>query len=515
MVVKDKIFYICNMSEETIKYQTDCPHALTSATSASGVFPMEKQVIGYNHFDMVSSITEGNKQLAIQYGHHRQRITQQYTNGSNTTHKRWVGACEYITENGQQSILTYLSGPEGVFALHIKNPNGTANMRYIHTDHLGSWNTITDTAGNLLQELSFDAWGNRRDPNTWRAYTTTPPTPLFDRGFTGHEHLYGFGLINMNGRVYDPVVSRMLSPDNFIQAPDFSQSFNRYSYVTNNPLKYTDPSGNSYIETVKDWYSFEGGSFWYRGSHYNYNSENGTFSNNSGHNIGGSGFKYSNGSYYYNGQSTSWNNVFRNHILPNSTAFTWNPIAGNEVYREQSRNEINIYYNGAWVIAKNQRLAFGLESVNSKDQTNGGDIHNGLNIAGKISYVLGMANIGADILETEYVRQATYNAKIAGQTGKIIPNYLKVISRTGKVLGGVGVLTTYGIAGYEVLNGNANTSTWVDVGATTLMFGLAIIGGPIVAGGAVVGGVVYGGARLFYGVQVDGWINDNWGYNNK
>ncbi|MCC7317419.1 MAG: hypothetical protein IT219_02740, partial [Bacteroidales bacterium] len=85
----------------------------------------------------------------------------------------------------------------------------------------------------------------------------------------------------------DPVVSRMLSPDNFIQAPDSIQSFNRYSYCANNPLKYTDPSGNSYIETVKDWYSFEGGSFWYGGSHYNYNSENGTFSNNSGHNIGG------------------------------------------------------------------------------------------------------------------------------------------------------------------------------------------------------------------------------------
>ncbi len=97
--------------------------------------------------------------------------------------------------------------------------------------------------GNLLQELSFDAWGNRRNPATWRTFTGTPPTPLFDRGFTGHEHLYGFQLINMNGRIYDPLVSRMLSPDNFIQAPDFSQSFNRYSYCWNNPLKYTDPSG--------------------------------------------------------------------------------------------------------------------------------------------------------------------------------------------------------------------------------------------------------------------------------
>jgi len=172
-----------------------------------------------------------------------QRIKQQHTEASNTTGKLWAGACEYITENGQQKTLTYLSGPEGVFALHVKNPNGTENIRYIHKDHLGTWHTITDENGNLLQELSFDAWGNRRNPATWRAFTGTPPEPIFDRGFTGHEHLYSFGLINMNGRIYDPLVSRMLSPDNFIQAPGFSQSFNRYSYVWNNPLIYTDPSG--------------------------------------------------------------------------------------------------------------------------------------------------------------------------------------------------------------------------------------------------------------------------------
>ena len=146
-------------------------------------------------------------------------------------------------QNTQTTTHTYLSGPEGLFAIMVKEPNGTQYIHYIHTDHLGSWNTITDAGGNKLQEINFDAWGNRRDPNTWRAFANTPPTPLFDRGFTGHEHLYGFQLINMNGRMYDPVVSRMLSPDNFVQAPDFSQSFNRYSYAWNNPLVFTDPDG--------------------------------------------------------------------------------------------------------------------------------------------------------------------------------------------------------------------------------------------------------------------------------
>ncbi len=80
-----------------------------------------------------------------------------------------------------------------------------------------------------------------RDPDTWSG--SFSGTPKFDRGFTGHEHLYGFGLINMNGRMYDPVMSSFLSVDNYVQAPDFSQSFNRYAYCLNNPLKYVDPSG--------------------------------------------------------------------------------------------------------------------------------------------------------------------------------------------------------------------------------------------------------------------------------
>ena len=67
--------------------------------------------------------------------------------------------------------------------------------------------------------------------------------PRFDRGYTGHEHMCGFGLINMNGRLYDPYLQRFLSPDPYVQAPFNVQNFNRYTYVLNSPLMYTDPSG--------------------------------------------------------------------------------------------------------------------------------------------------------------------------------------------------------------------------------------------------------------------------------
>ena len=97
----------------------------------------------------------------------------------------------------------------------------------------------------LILHKRYDTWGRRRNPDDW-SYDDVPTSHIFDRGFTGHQHLDQFGLINMNGRVYDPKLGRFLSPDNNIQAPDNPQNYNRYAYALNNPLKYTDPSGYEY-----------------------------------------------------------------------------------------------------------------------------------------------------------------------------------------------------------------------------------------------------------------------------
>jgi RHS repeat-associated protein len=134
--------------------------------------------------------------------------------------------------------------PLGVFAV-VEKQGGEETLHYILKDHQGNWTVIVDADGAVEQELSYDAWGNRRDPNTWYRNWNNPvyEEPMFDRGYTGHEHLYAFGLINMNGRCYDPVMSSFLSVDAYVQSPDNSQNFNRYSYCLNNPLKYIDPSG--------------------------------------------------------------------------------------------------------------------------------------------------------------------------------------------------------------------------------------------------------------------------------
>ena len=61
----------------------------------------------------------------------------------------------------------------------------------------------------------------------------------------------GIGLINMNARLYDPILGRFLQPDSVTQAPNDTQGFNRYTYVRNNPLSYTDPTGHFFKKLFK------------------------------------------------------------------------------------------------------------------------------------------------------------------------------------------------------------------------------------------------------------------------
>ena len=160
------------------------------------------------------------------------------------------GNCEIETDaRQQQRKLHYISGGDGLCAIYVTDDeNSDGTMYYLLKDHLGSIYAVTSENGEIAtyngrqQIYSFDPWGRRRNHNDW-TFQDVPTAYLFDRGFTKHEHLDELGLINMNGRMYEPWLGRFLSPDNYVQMPGYSQNLNRYSYVLNNPLKYTDPSG--------------------------------------------------------------------------------------------------------------------------------------------------------------------------------------------------------------------------------------------------------------------------------
>lgn len=114
----------------------------------------------------------------------------------------------------------------------------------------GSLIALTDANGNVVEKYAYDPWGARRNSTDWRNKDSRTSF-ITNRGYTGHEHLDTFGIINMNGRVYDPLTAMFFSPDPFIQSTGDWKNYNRYSYCMNNPTRYIDPSGYRYRDQVE------------------------------------------------------------------------------------------------------------------------------------------------------------------------------------------------------------------------------------------------------------------------
>jgi len=203
------------------------------------------RMVTWTSFNMPDTIKRGTETISFTYDTDHGRIKQVTSSGTTT----------YVNDPGSGVRVEKLAGTGGLVqwknyiyaagkmvAVFFENNVGGGQTRYFHTDHLGSIVAITNEVGAILERLSYDAWGKRRYPNG-----TDDPTGAItsqvDRGFTGHEQLEEVGLVHMNGRVYDPDTGRFLSADPNIQDASDSQGFNRYSYVNNNPLAYTDPSG--------------------------------------------------------------------------------------------------------------------------------------------------------------------------------------------------------------------------------------------------------------------------------
>ncbi|QUM89654.1 VCBS repeat-containing protein [Moritella sp. 36] len=243
------------------------PHAVTQANGlyysydkvgnllqaqAAGA-PVERE-LEWTAFNKPSKITRRGKSVEFFYDANHQRYKKISSDGSETIYfgKQYERVTDSETGDVQHKQFIYAGGK--LIALNTQAKDSAHKLankqvRYLHYDALDSVDMITDGYGNVVEHRSFDPWGKMRSV-IWEddSVTNIAQQLITNRGFTGHEHIEEVGLIHMNGRVYDQELGRFLSADPVIQAPFVTNSFNRYSYVMNNPLKYTDPTGFSGYE---------------------------------------------------------------------------------------------------------------------------------------------------------------------------------------------------------------------------------------------------------------------------
>jgi len=300
----------------------------------------------------------------------------------------------------------------------IQTGTGTPVIYYICKDHLGSITGIMNSSGVMLEEYNYDPWGRRRNQTNW-SYTNVSVPTYTSRGFTGHEHLDMFNLIDMNGRIYDPEIVRFLSPDPFIQDPYNLLNYNRYSYCMNNPLKYVDPSGYkkvpNYIEPVNcnpHW-----GEFGTRRGNSDENSDS-----------GGGG-----------GSGSDWLNSFLNNILHNPQ-LNITPSEFSNLYDNQMLNgttsAVYYYYEGKGYSYTYNGVTYSSESwayigslkITISSAQSGGDVRN----IGGYTTVAGLKMEGVGYGLNDYAgsnHQYKYGQR--GATGKVHSN--QVVTRASKI----------------------------------------------------------------------------------
>lgn len=228
------------------------PHAVMSVNNIRRIIPSATLSTEFNELGRIGRIDDGNSLTSVDfvYGPDMQRWkSTSYNNG--VVEKTTFYDTDYdkvIDKNGNVKEFIYV---DDNFVM-LRKDNGTFLPYVVVKDNIGSIISIYAGDGTQVYSASYDAWGKQ---------TVTMNKIGFIRGYCGHEMLNDYQIINMNGRLYDPVLGRFLSPDNFVQTPDFSQNYNRYSYCLNNPLKYTDPSGELFGIDDLVWFGAAMGAF--------------------------------------------------------------------------------------------------------------------------------------------------------------------------------------------------------------------------------------------------------------
>jgi RHS repeat-associated protein len=223
------------------RYSHDANGAVVSANGTT---------IGWRSYDLPGQITHpGGNSSAFEYGPDRARYRHVARAGGVQTETLYAadGLYERVTSGGVARERLHVVADGRRVAIQTRQAGASPTTVYLLEDHLGGVDGLTSSSGQLLARTSYHPFGARRSGDwlgtaptsgEWQQIQATTP-----RGYTAHEHLDHLGIVHMNGRVYDPVLGRFLSPDPIVQAPYDTQGLNRYAYVRNNPLRYTDPTG--------------------------------------------------------------------------------------------------------------------------------------------------------------------------------------------------------------------------------------------------------------------------------
>ena len=205
--------------------------------------------VSYTPFDLPSTITQSTGTVTLAYDGDQQRI-RKTTEAAETLY--FGDLYEQVTNVAPASTAYqyYIHSPERVVAV-VTQGGPQAGTAYIHVDHLGSVDALTDANGAVLEHRSYDPFGQRRNP-VWGQATPASFPASTTVGFTGQESDDELGLVNFKGRIYDPMVGRFLTTDPIVSRPLSGQSWNPYSYVINNPLNYVDPSGFDEVQFPDD-----------------------------------------------------------------------------------------------------------------------------------------------------------------------------------------------------------------------------------------------------------------------
>ncbi|MDO9319288.1 MAG: RHS repeat-associated core domain-containing protein [Gammaproteobacteria bacterium] len=226
------------------------PHAVTTAGSDNYTYDATGNMltgggrtVTYNTFRKPLTLSKGIHTSTFTYGPDRSHYKRVDADGTTVKTTLSIGNVEFITHSsGVTETKRYI----GDIAVVTTASNASPSTQYLHKDTLGSTDIVTNAVGSVVAEMSFDAFGKRRNVLTLAELAEAQYDVLnaiTTKGFTGHEMVDEVGIIHMGGRIYDPELGRFMSADPIVQSISNAQNLNRYSYVLNNPLSLVDPSG--------------------------------------------------------------------------------------------------------------------------------------------------------------------------------------------------------------------------------------------------------------------------------